>query len=261
MPPSLALPNDFEGFPQQVISSFRDYHDKDSLHIITVNDCKEFPTPLKKLMDLGISRTYLDAILSLSSSLEAYSPPIREDIVAADEYSQAEVDAIIVIQHLWRRRLSRIQEDRRLRESSLGMITECLVNLCATHIPAEYPPKSKIRIRASLLTEGVQLLTVTEEVAQTMQLLQDNTALLLEDGDVAHLELLESVLPRIRKCETTFGEIETCWSPRNLERNRWWLDNCRLEKKVSGDIQQLELVREECHRICQLLELPPNSEP
>ena len=139
------------------------------------------------------------------------------------------------------------------------MITEAFVNLCATYIPVEYPTRNKIRIRASLLTDGVRLLVMLEEVTQRLRELLDSTTSILEDGDVTHLERLDSVWSNIRSCETTVDEIKKSWSLNSLEITRWWLDHKRVQTKAAQDIRQLRLVREKCQGISGLV-ISPNSE-
>ena len=97
MPATLALRNSFSGSLQQVISSYGNSHGKDSLHIITINACKECPPVLKGLMDLGIPWTNLGAMLSLYRSLQTDELPGQDETAAVDEYSEAELDAIIKV--------------------------------------------------------------------------------------------------------------------------------------------------------------------
>lgn len=155
--------------------------------------------------------------------------------LATDDYTQVEWAMVTKLQRRWRRILPRIREARKLRQDPEGMMRESVMKLCANCLPSDCPSSTKIAVRALLLTDGVHLMMGLEGVLEGIQKLRAVWKSLFADTtSTAKLELLDSLLGDIGKCESTMTNKQREWSIKGLENSPLLLRPKKLRKSATN---------------------------
>jgi hypothetical protein len=203
----------FEDLSEIFARSFQIYNGKDSLIIVTrgSNDNKEkdFPASYFYLQSKSIKVAPFTSIRpqhfgnspeSLDSKASV-APKTQAAPEADDEQRQRETTAAVQIQAMWRRRWPRIRDRRTFLATPFAKTVTHVLSLSDA-----LPQDRKIKIRAVLVADGVDLLVELDRLESTLTELHARATSRLEEMSVESLEVLDVILFRLGAHESNLKE-------------------------------------------------------
>ncbi|KAL1999926.1 hypothetical protein VTN02DRAFT_3799 [Thermoascus thermophilus] len=237
-PPRFSQQTSLQKLLEDFGRSFQSTNGRDAFHIITLDNSGTCPAYLRGFTAHGAKLMKLNAVLETTrqSQKTNTSPTAVDQGLPTDDYTGVEWAMITKLQRRWRRILPRIQEARRLRQDPEGMMRESVMKLCTNCLPSDCPSSTKIAIRALLLTDGVHLMMGLEGVLEGIQKLRAVWKSLFADTttSTAQLELLDSLLGDLGKCESTMTNKQREWSIKGLENSPLLVRPKKLRKSATN---------------------------
>lgn len=198
--------------------------------IVTLDNKATHPFYLNSFFEKGVQVTKLSDILQgfqgIAESVAA-SDRNRQDMNNSEEdkYMGFNPDIIIYLQRRWRVILTRIHEQHRSRETLRGQILLSIQKLCSTVLDGERGTRAfsdilKIRIRAFLFTEGINVLIEIDKATRTIQAVRDTWKVAIECPlTISEIEVLGTIPPQIGNVESKLSNLTEMWSLHGFEKH------------------------------------------
>lgn len=244
------------------MASFRLCNGKDKMCVITLDDKATCPFYLKSFVEKGARLTKSSDILqdyqSIAEEVAGFDEKLQDmnDKSEEDEYMGFKPKTIVNLQRRWRCILTRIHEQRRARETLHGQILTSIQKLCSTMLDGERGTRAfseilKIHIRASLFTQGVDILIEIDNVTRSIRCVRDTWKAAIERPlSISEIEVLDSITPQIGNIESKLTSLTEMWSLGGFEKfilrtlpEEWKIrarEAVRVLKSIKYDIDAVE---------------------
>ncbi|GAD91519.1 hypothetical protein PVAR5_0091 [Paecilomyces variotii No. 5] len=204
------------------VRSYEIYNEKDSVHVITLNDADSCPLYLREFIVNGASLTKLSTVLESSLLSQEAEVTAERGNSSTDLESHAEDDSEMVtrLQRRWRHILPRIRSARESRRTLHGETIASLFRVCDVCLPSKLHYSLKIAMRAIVFTDAIHILLDLNTISGGIRELKDKWKSIFETTtSTTALELLDSVLVHITECESAIDKLRQTWSINGLAKS------------------------------------------
>lgn len=253
-PPGFMLSNDLSTLRQSVICQYRDYHEKDRLLVICVDNSEVCPAHLSAFMGPGERPVAVSYVVSCArrKGEPAVSTAVETDGPDLEELTSEELEAIVCMQRRWRRILKTHDHRRKLMATTAGQLHHQLAVLCHERF-TNYPdsalrsPGVRARVRKLVLIDGIDIMTNLTTISTRIRRLKEEWKAHIDDPLVAaeDIEELDNLHGQIGSIEAKLHDVSETWSLKGLAASIDRASSKTLSQQARQAQRQIVTARQE----------------
>lgn len=267
-PPGFTLSNELSTLRQSVIRQYREYHEKDRLLVICLDNSPVCPAHLTAFIGPGERPVVVSYVLNCGrrKGKPAASTAVETDGPDLEELTSEEVEAIVCMQRRWRRILKTHDHRRKLMATTAGQLHHQLAALCherftnspgsvwispagITNYPdsASIPPEDRARIRKLVLIDGIDIMANLTTISISIRQLKEEWKVRIDDPLVAaeDIEELDNLHGQIGSIEAKLHDVSETWSLKGLAASIDRASSKTLSQQARQAQRQIVTARQE----------------
>lgn len=250
----------FKGLQEKFPQTFHPYNDKDKLCVIPLDDKDTCPSDMSILVMNGAQFMNLRDVSHepTETALKSVEKDQNMDGDSEDDdYMGFDPKIILNLQRCWRHVSKRIQESRRIRETTHGQMLLFIQKLCSMQLDesSDLQSLTKIRTRAFLFTEGTRILIETDKATRDIQGHRATwKAAIHHRTSIPDLERLDLIASDIGHIESKLDSLRIKWSTKGFEKYGQLVSPRTLTSEAREASRALTSIRHEMDAIKQKLD-------